>query len=50
LILAHMCSMYSDLPLNPGATEERPISKCQHLRDPNGYTHRRSGGYCRGQP
>jgi hypothetical protein len=23
--------------------EERPISKRQHLRDPNGYTHRCSG-------
>jgi hypothetical protein len=23
--------------------EERPISKHQHLRDPNGYTHRCSG-------
>jgi hypothetical protein len=23
--------------------EECPISKCQHLRDPNGYTHRCSG-------
>jgi hypothetical protein len=33
LILAHMYSMHSDLPLNPGVTVERPGVMVVHVEE-----------------